>query len=225
MLGRVLGNGTDGETDKSHQSALSRLRAALPGGIRERIAALMPDRLALELTALLDTFRVDWSSTRAFSMPSDNAGFVRLNLKGRERDGIVDPADANRLLDEIARGLLTFHDIGGGPAVAAVTRSTELACGGARLDWLPDLVVEWSVAPVKGLQGLSSPEFGYLKCTGAGSGRCGNHVGDTWAIVLPGRAHSHAETPTVLRAVDLGATVCELLNAGLEGLAGRSVLD
>ena len=47
--------------------------------------------------------------TRAFAHPADNQGYVRLNLAGRERDGIVAPADADALVEEIASGLASFQ--------------------------------------------------------------------------------------------------------------------
>ena len=52
----------------------------------------------------LETPARDWSQVRAFALPSDTTGYVRLNLRGRERDGIVSPAAAEALRDEIAQG-------------------------------------------------------------------------------------------------------------------------
>ena len=41
---------------------------------------------------------VDWTTTRAFVAPSGDCGYVRLNLKGRERDGIVAPGGAEKTI-------------------------------------------------------------------------------------------------------------------------------
>jgi predicted AlkP superfamily phosphohydrolase/phosphomutase len=50
---------------------------------------------------------VDWSGTKAYSV---GLGFVYLNLKGREPEGIVDPADADAVLAQIKADLLAYED-------------------------------------------------------------------------------------------------------------------
>jgi predicted AlkP superfamily phosphohydrolase/phosphomutase len=50
---------------------------------------------------------VDWSRTRAYAV---GLGTIYLNLRGRERDGIVDPADAPALLDAIEKDLRATKD-------------------------------------------------------------------------------------------------------------------
>jgi predicted AlkP superfamily phosphohydrolase/phosphomutase len=50
---------------------------------------------------------VDWSRTRAYGLGING---LYLNVRGRERDGIVDPAQADALLREIRRKLLDVRD-------------------------------------------------------------------------------------------------------------------
>jgi len=51
---------------------------------------------------------VDWSKSRAYAM---GLGDVYVNLRGREKDGIVAPgADYEKLRDELSRGLLELTD-------------------------------------------------------------------------------------------------------------------
>ncbi len=50
---------------------------------------------------------VDWENTRAYSMA---LGAVYLNLKGREGGGIVDPAEADELVQAICRDFLAQED-------------------------------------------------------------------------------------------------------------------
>jgi hypothetical protein len=225
MLARVLGGKPEHERRPFRQSTLSRVRAALPAQWRETVAALMPDRLALDLTARLETLRIDWQKTRAFALPSDGAGFVRVNRKGREVRGIVEPGEADRMLNEIAAGLLTFHDIGGGPSIRVVTRSSEIVGDGERLDWLPDLVVSWSETPVAGLEGVFSREFGEVRCDGPGFGRSGEHVGETWAVVHPGAHRFTAAEFGTVTPVDLAATICSLSDLPSGARSGLSLLQ
>lgn len=50
---------------------------------------------------------VDWSRTRAYAVGLNG---VYLNLAGREREGIVDPKDYDRVLDALERDLLALRD-------------------------------------------------------------------------------------------------------------------
>lgn len=226
MLAAVLGGGADEEAGKadSDSGAMWRLRAALSGRLRGAVAAAMPDRLALELTARLELRGVDWGATRAFAHPADNQGYVRLNLKGRERDGIVDPAEADELCAQIAAGLADFRDPDGAPAVAAVDRVAERWSGEAA-DRLPDLVVRWRPTPSVAIDALHSPRFGTVRRQGHGSGRTGNHTdGDAWAILAPGASRPR-DPGRPARIADIAATVAALNGLGLDGLAGTPLME
>lgn len=201
-----------------------RLRGALSGRLRSRIAAAMPDRLALELTARLELRGVDWSTTRAFAHPADNQGYIRLNRIGRERDGIVGVSEADELVARIREGLLDFRDPDGEPAVVAVDEATERYHGSAA-DLLPDLVVRWRPTSAIALDALHSPTFGTVHRQGYGSGRTGNHTdADAWAILAPrtGRARDLSRPA---RIADIPATVAALNEAPLDSLSGQPLLE
>ncbi|HEV2074832.1 MAG TPA: alkaline phosphatase family protein, partial [Thermoleophilaceae bacterium] len=71
MLDAVL---CDGAPAAGESGSIWRLRAAVPPGVRGRVARALPDRLALELTSRLELRGVDWGSTQAFAHPADNQG-------------------------------------------------------------------------------------------------------------------------------------------------------
>jgi len=200
------------------------LRAAVPGNLRAKVAAALPERMALDLTARLELRGVDWSSTVAFAHPAENQGYVRLNLRGRERDGIVEPDEAGPLLDRIADGLRTFRDLDGQPAVASVERVADTFGSGARADLLPDLIVRWTDRPATRVRGVTSDRFGTVLRRGVGSGRSGNHTeGDAWALVVPGS--SKAATPSrPPRLEDVAATAAALSGLGVDDLVGEPLL-
>ena len=211
------------EGSSGRSGGIWRLRAAVSPQLRARIADALPDGLALALTARLELRGHDWQATRAFAHPADNQGYVRLNLAGRERDGIVDAADADALLDEIAAGLESFRASDGSPAVESVVRAADLYPG-EHADRLPDLVVRWSADPATGPVELGSERYGTVSRRGAGSGRSGNHTaGDAWAVLAPGAAR-HREPSRPARLVDVAATVCELTGADAAGLPGEPLL-
>jgi len=222
MLAAVLAGGPIASGD-SGSGAIWRLRGAIPTGARAAIARALPDRLALELTARLELRGMDWSQTLAFAHPADNQGYLRLNLRGRERDGIVDPREADELLDRIASGLRTFCDPDGTPAVAGVER-VAAHHPGERCEQLPDLVVRWSERPATTLAGVRSPAFGEIRRSGAGSGRSGNHTpGDAWAVVAAGTSTPRSSARP--RLADVASTVAAVCGVDAEGLSGESLLD
>ncbi len=226
MLDAVLLDGARPDSGSASRSgSVWKLRAALPTGLRSRVAAALPDRVALALTARLELRGQDWSSTRAFAQPADNQGYVRLNLRGRERNGIVEAAQAEPLMDRIGTGLLTFHDPDGTPSVKSVERVVDTFDSGIHSDRLPDLIVRWSDRPATRLGAVSSAQFGIVCRRGSGSGRSGNHTaGDAWALVVPGA--SRPRTPSrAPRLVDIAATAAALAGADLTDLPGEPLLQ
>jgi predicted AlkP superfamily phosphohydrolase/phosphomutase len=224
MLAAVLGGSPAGGGADSDSGAMWRLRAALSGRVRGAVAAAIPDRLALELTTRMELRGVDWATTRAFAHPADNQGYVRLNLKGREREGIAEEAEADELLALIAEGLADFRDPDGEPAVASVDRVSEHWAGSAA-DRLPDLVVRWRPTSSVAIDALHSPRFGTVRRQGYGSGRTGNHTdGDAWAVLAPGTARIRAPGRPA-RIADIAATVAALTGADSTGLAGEPLME
>jgi predicted AlkP superfamily phosphohydrolase/phosphomutase len=208
----------------SDSGAIWKLRAALSGRVRSTVAASMPDRLALELTARLELRGVDWSTTRAFAHPADNQGYISLNRKGRERNGIVEDSESPELIAQIREGLLDFRDPDGEPAVIAVDEVAQTYQGPAT-DRLPDLVVRWRPTSSIVLDALHSPRFGTVHRRGHGSGRTGNHTdADAWAILAPRTGKPRPLTRPV-RITDIPATVATHCGLPLDGLSGEPLLD
>jgi len=229
MLTAVLGGersvgGPPPEAADSDSGGMWRLRAALSGQARAKIAAAMPDKLALELTARLELRGVDWSQTRAFAHPADNQGYIHLNRIGREREGIVGETEAPELIAQIREGLLDFRDPDGEATVTAVDKVSERWQGSAQ-DRLPDLVVRWRPTSSVTLPAVHSPRFGTIHRQGYGSGRTGNHTdGDAWAILASGAGNprSLGRPP---RITDIPATVAAHTEVPLDGLSGEPLID
>jgi hypothetical protein len=215
MLKRILHGNIQGATS----SPLWRLRAILPTGLRAALADAIPDSLALNIASRLDATKTDWTATRAFALPTDGPGFIRLNLKGREREGIVAPEDATHLAAQISAGLKTFIDPDGDPIVEDVIPSAI-----SNTTSLPDLVVLWAGKPSSGLTRIVSPQFGEVLRTGAGSGRTGNHCDGAWACIIPGDSHQHAHLDNPIENIDLAATACATLDVEHAHLPGRPLL-
>ena len=226
MIKATLAGGLGRTTAKGAPSSslLSTVRSMVPTSLRSWIAKALPDKWAVALATRLELRGVDWSHTQAFMMPNDDAGFVRLNLHGRERDGIVDPRDADALMETISTGLKTFKDPDGRPAIKRIVRISDIGIDGPCVSQMPDLIVQWNDRAVTPTAGVSSPLYGEISSHGWGTGRTGCHNGDAWALLVPGRSRLKApqKTPHV---VDIAATVCALLGTDMKGLTGQPLLE
>jgi predicted AlkP superfamily phosphohydrolase/phosphomutase len=126
---------------------------------KKHVAATAPNgalRLGLEWMPT-DLYEPHWHAMRCFALPSFYDGRVRLNLKGRERKGIIEPADYDAECDRIEALVRACRDSKTGePVVDHVERS-----GGDPVKLGPsesDLVIVWRVPAL----GLEHPEHGRI---------------------------------------------------------------
>jgi predicted AlkP superfamily phosphohydrolase/phosphomutase len=127
-----LGRGVLAAAKRSTPDALKRLYyRRVPNTARYRVAGptMMP--------------ALDWSRTRAFALPSDQHGWVRVNLRGREAEGVVAPGDYETTCEELRQALGGLRTEDGRRIVRDVIRGDP---GGGPPAMLPDLVVHWSDA-------------------------------------------------------------------------------
>lgn len=223
MLRRVMG------AAPSTPGLLERLRAMIPVETRHAIKSLLPFHTRRQLTRFWRMKGHRWETTRAFNLFSDTQGWVRLNVKGREALGIVEPgAEYDQLCQEIAEGLLTFTDADSGEPIIKDIFRPHQAFEGARLDDLPDIVVRWRETPASQHRAVSSPKFGVIPWPTPGhnpEGRSGNHRGQGMLIAAgPG-----VKTGTIRDAniLDIAPTILSLLGqpipAEMEGKPLRLV--
>jgi predicted AlkP superfamily phosphohydrolase/phosphomutase len=126
---------------------VQRVRDFLPYGVRERINRLLSTEKQSALVSRFLAASCDWPRTRAYceDVTRENQPWIRLNLRGREPFGTVDPGrEYDGLCAEISEelGLLRTHP-GGVEAVRAVVKARD-AYSSAHADQLPDLIVEWN---------------------------------------------------------------------------------
>jgi predicted AlkP superfamily phosphohydrolase/phosphomutase len=84
---------------------------------------------------------VDWSRTKAYSL---GLGQIYLNLRGRERFGIVEPGpEADRILEEIRKGLMAFKDPDTGGSVLQNVYLGREIFHGANMPEAPELQLDF----------------------------------------------------------------------------------
>ena len=113
--------------------------------MRKSLARMLPTAVRDNLAKRVDSAAMDWSRTKAYCLLTDLEGCIRINLKGREPLGIVEPgAEYEAVLAAIDTALGQLVDPATGrPAVTRILRA-DTAFPGVRRDRLPDLVVHWS---------------------------------------------------------------------------------
>jgi predicted AlkP superfamily phosphohydrolase/phosphomutase len=87
----------------------------------------------------------DWSRTRAFALPTEQHGWIRVNLKGREAEGIVTPKEYEPLCRELEQLVRGMTNEAGQPLAHAVMRSVLRVEDAMNLP-TPDLIINWAEA-------------------------------------------------------------------------------
>lgn len=150
---------------------------------------------------------VDWSHTRAYAL---GLGQIYLNLKGRERDGVVNPgAEANQLVEEIRQKLLTFRDPETGKPVLEDVYAGAALFHGAEMAKAPDLQLDFEPGYRTSWQtSLGAIPHGIVVTnTRKWSGdHCSSDPADTQGIFFSNRKLA-APSPSI---IDIGPTVIRL---------------
>lgn len=156
-----------------------------------------------------------WRDMPAFALPSFYDGRIRINLKGREANGLVEASDYRRFCAEIADYLRQSTDpITGKPAVDGVDifAGDPLTLGESGAD----IIVTWTMAPPLGLSHPQAGLIGPLPYR-----RTGGHTGDHGFAYFhgPGIAAGHHGVGS---AFDVVPSVLQLLGAAPPNrLSGR----
>lgn len=203
--------------------ALRRLDSMVPAAWIEAVKGLVPDRLWDRWTRRLLYGGAGWQDSRAFWLPNDYSGAIRINLQGREPQGKVAPGDDYRLVcDEIQAALEELVDIQHGrKAVRKVIRTQEI-CQGPRADDLPDLLVLW--ADDMKLEAVRSARLGEIRLPSP-ERRSGAHRNQGFIAAAGPHVASLGTMEHAARVVDLAPSFLELLQlrpaAGIDGQALR----
>ncbi|MER3446611.1 MAG: hypothetical protein C4291_07085 [Candidatus Dadabacteria bacterium] len=139
--------------------ALKKLENLVPTKVIEMAKQMIPQKIWDNWTRRLLTGGNDWRWSKAFCVPNDFSGAIRINLKGREPKGLVESGrEYDALCEGIIEELSSLVNVDTGErAVSEVIRIDKLYQG-EQLCELPDLVVNWvRDTPIKALY---SPRIG-----------------------------------------------------------------
>jgi predicted AlkP superfamily phosphohydrolase/phosphomutase len=177
---------------------------------------------------------IDWEHTVAYSEELDYHPSIWLNLRGREPEGIVEPADYEATRARVSEALRGWCDERGSAVVRRVWRREELYTG-PHVERAPDLLLELadvdgyspsclrSPGPGPALRRLPSSEHG----AGKGGGMNGAHRRDGLFVLAGSGVRSAGELPAA-DIVDVLPTLLALTGvpvpAGLDGHPMKAAL-
>ena len=128
MSSRSTGSTERGVTPEWFYGKMARLGPGRPAGQPVPGQADEPRSIGWRESVFLSRRHIDWSRTRAYAQ--GNFGQIFLNVKGRQPQGCVAPADVRPLLEDLKAGLLAIpHPETGAPLVERVYERDELYHG------------------------------------------------------------------------------------------------
>jgi len=143
-------NGKSGEKPASAKRGqpktdfLSAVRNMIPERLRIAVTqTLLPRPVQEKLSLRWKTAGISWNQTRAFLIENSNEGYIRINLKGREPQGSVEPGkEYEDLCEEIYRTVKTMT-ANGALAARAVYKTDDIFHGPCR-SHMPDIIINWN---------------------------------------------------------------------------------
>ena len=223
LLDRVLVRLEGGRPRDNAGAAMRTVRQLwrrLPPGLKSRLAPLRK-------SITNDGLQPNRAGRRFFEVyANDRTAGIRLNVVGRERDGVVAPGpDYDACCDALTTDLRALvNDETGEPLVAEVLKTRDHYAG-PELDRLPDLLVTWNrSAPIRAIR---SDKVGLVDDRGLYNPRAGDHrpdgyffaTGPGWAPrLLNAPVPVEAFAPTLARLFGLEAREAGLSGAPLTAL-------
>lgn len=189
----------------------------LPGAMTDRLVSIWSKRM------------FNWSKTQFFPMPMDDAGYLRVNLRGRESGGIVNPGAE---YDEVCLQIETLiaglrEEETGAPIAGNIVMAYQEADPAASCrNVIPDLIVPWhgpTATESTRLVNDELPGFVYEVPHPLPSGRPGNHTDKAW-FIAHGPGVPSASLDEEHSILDLLPTVLQHLGViPGKGLQGRAI--
>jgi len=200
----------DRTSPPAQRSAMRVLRERLPPWLQNAVARAVPVAARDLVVNRQITAGRDWDRTPGIALLADLNGYVRWNLRGRERLGMLE-ARSERLERYIAWLTDCFTGLRVSGTEAPMVRELLLTRDhfpGSRVGFLPDAVVTWTGLP--SAPRIDSPTIGALVAEPA-TGRAGNHRPDGFCIVVEGMEGQRQGASPPRHISELSTFACTLL--------------
>ncbi len=192
-------------TPTNRPTTLQRLRQFLPKTLLQRASGSFPESFGNRVLEFTSAHMHDWPHTSWFALPSDLAGFIRLNVQGRESRGILKPGTESRAVeDRLIDAFSRLTDLDGRSVVGDVERTDDIVPADHPMRrLLPDLLLNWGAIKACETAGLRLGGDELVRWRPGqpnDSGRSGNHATEGWYSAMgPG---TQAGFDGTLREID-----------------------
>ena len=135
-----------GETRAAKADLMSTVRNMIPKSFRVAVSrALLPRSVNEKLSLRWKTAGISWQHTRAFLIENANEGYIRINLKGREPQGIVEPGkEYEELCEDLYQTVKNAINPANGKLAAHTVYKTDDIYDGPCRGHMPDVIVNWN---------------------------------------------------------------------------------
>jgi len=176
------------------RSPMRWLRENTPLRLQHAIAQAVPVGIRDWVVTKAVTGGYDWSNTPGFPLLADLTGYLRFNIRGREKLGMLE-ADSDELTQYTQWLRMCLESIriteSAEPLIDEVCLMNQTP-NGARSHHLPDVILRWKKVPE--VSAVHSDIIGNL-LTDRATGRGGNHRPEGFCIVLGDGFCSESEKP------------------------------
>ena len=165
-----------------------------------------------------------WKEMKAFALPAFANGHIRVNLQGREQDGIVPASEYEQVCQEISEALYRLTDARTGKPMVKQVIQTRASASDA-LHELPhklvaDLVVVWHEVPTDVVDSPDVGRIGPITLNRPGGHRPRGFLLGKGPGITPGTVLDNG------RVIDLPPTLMALMNNPVpDYFDGKSLLD
>ena len=217
LLPKMISNILNGKGSNRNGRMIKKIRNKIPIEWRSNFKMLLPIQLQDKLTAYWRMGRKNWGKTKTFNLLTDHHGYIRVNLKGREKDGIVEEGEEyDQICNQLIKGLKTFKDKKTNePIIESVNKSCEVFEKANGFYNLPDILVKWNLKPAACYKEIVSPEYGEVEWPQHGKnpdGKSGNHRPEGFLLAVGENFKKNSTFEKKYHIVDLAPTILNLLN-------------
>jgi predicted AlkP superfamily phosphohydrolase/phosphomutase len=186
------------------RNCFASLKRYSPAAVKKFYYKLAPRSLTYQIALPTILPNYDWQHTRAFALPTDQHGWIRINLAGREARGTVLVDLYDETCRQLERELRSLRNDRGEPLVHDVIRTASSV--EAALDQrLPDIVVHWTDAVFTSPLRIAGSQ---VKADASGQKYVGQHSLEGFCIVKSTGDVARDE----VRAEDLHWLITSMLN-------------
>lgn len=209
MAGAGATNEAAAAPPKPQSGLIRKLRESIPARLQYAVARNVPLAVRDWVVGREVTGGVDWQRTRGIALRSDTFSFVRFNVAGRERDGVlVEGSEEYRAYrDWVVHCFLGLRECGTDEPIVRDVLLAHDVLPGPRAELSPDLIIRWAYR--RRATAVHSPELGELRAEPE-TGRTGEHSNDGFAVLL-NRREAVGQPPPLTHNTEFPAFVRHLL--------------